>query len=219
MPASWVDDDQARLLVADRLSVVGQGAVEQDVVAGFGLHHRLSLRDPNAAREDDVVLVAGMGVEAGPVARRHRALEDRDVACDPAVDLRHRARADVRLGEESVAWLMHRRERRTPTPTPVWFWWDGETFLVYSQRDKPKLRHIVANPRVAIALALDEVGGLRAVVTGDAAVDGSTPAAFEQPGYIGKYRNEIARLGSNPEEFSAAYSVPIRIRPTRLRAW
>ena len=123
------------------------------------------------------------------------------------------------LQNDIVAWLITVAPDGTPSPTPVWFWWDGETLLVYSQPDKPKLRHIVANPRVAIALPLDEVGDLRAVVTGDAAVDGSAPAAFEQPGYIDKYRDEIARLGSNPEEFSAAYSVPIRIRPTRLRAW
>ena len=123
------------------------------------------------------------------------------------------------LQNDIVAWLVTVASDGTPVPTPVWFWWDGETLLVYSQPDKPKLQHIVANPKVAIALPLDEVGDLRAVVTGDAAVDGSAPAAFEQPGYLDKYRDEIARLGSSPEEFSAAYSVPIRIRPTRVRAW
>jgi hypothetical protein len=52
----------------------------------------------------------------------------------------------------------------------------------------------------------------------DAAVDEAAPPALEMPRYIEKYAAEIARLGSNPEEFSAGYSVPIRIRPTRLRA-
>ena len=123
------------------------------------------------------------------------------------------------LRDDLVAWLVTVTADGTPVPTPVWFWWDGETLLVYSQPDKPKLRHIAANPHVAVALSFDEVGDLRAVVTGDAVVDGSAPAAFELPGYIDKYRDEIARLGSNPEQFSRAYSVPIRIRPTRLRAW
>ena len=129
------------------------------------------------------------------------------------------ARADARLRDEKVAWLITVGADGSPAPTPVWFWWDGETLLVYSQPDKPKLRHIAANPRVALALAFDEVGDLRAVVTGAAEVDSSAPAAFELPAYIDKYRGEIARLGSNPEEFSGAYSVPIRIRPTRVRAW
>jgi PPOX class probable F420-dependent enzyme len=123
------------------------------------------------------------------------------------------------LQEDIVAWLVTVSPDGTPVPTPVWFWWDGETVLVYSQPGKPKLRHIAANRRVAIALPLDEVGDLRAVVTGNAELDESAPAAFENPEYIAKYRDEIARLGSNPEQFSGAYSVPIRIRPTRLRAW
>lgn len=123
------------------------------------------------------------------------------------------------LRDDIVAWLVTVTPDGTPVPTPVWFWWDGEVLLVYSQPDKPKLRHLAANPRVALALPLDEVGDLRAVITGDAAVDESAPPASEVPEYIEKYRGEIARLGTDPEEFSGAYSVPIRIRPTRLRAW
>jgi hypothetical protein len=57
------------------------------------------------------------------------------------------------------------------------------------------------------------------VITGEAAVDESAPAAFEVPSYVEKYRDEIARRGADPESFSAEYSVAIRIRPTRLRHW
>lgn len=128
------------------------------------------------------------------------------------------AKATKWLADDIVAWLVTVAPDGTPVPTPVWFWWDGETLLVFSQPDKPKLRHIAVNPRVALALPLDEVGDLRAVVTGDAAIDDAAPAAFELPGYIDKYRDEIARLGSTPEEFSAAYSVAVRITPTGLRA-
>jgi PPOX class probable F420-dependent enzyme len=128
------------------------------------------------------------------------------------------ARVAARLRDEIVAWLVTVASDGTPVPTPVWFWWDGETLLVYSQPDKPKLRNIAENPRVAVALRTDELGDDLVVITGDAAVDPSAPAAFELPAYIEKYAGEIARLGSNPEEFSAGYSVPVRIRPTRLRA-
>jgi PPOX class probable F420-dependent enzyme len=128
-------------------------------------------------------------------------------------------RVTARLRNDLVAWLVTVAPDGTPMPTPVWFWWDGETLLVYSQPDKPKQRHIAANPRVALALRTDEHGDDLVVISGLAAVDDSAPAAFEQPEYIEKYRGEIARLGSNPEEFSGAYSVPIRIRPTKLRAW
>jgi PPOX class probable F420-dependent enzyme len=139
------------------------------------------------------------------------------VVIDPGTE--KGARADARLRAEVVAWLITVASDGTPLPTPVWFWWDGESILVYSQRDKPKLRHIAANPRVALAMRTDELGDDIVVVTGDAAVDSSAPAADQLPGYVDKYHGLIVRLGSDPAGFAGEYAVPIRIRPTRLRAW
>jgi len=128
-------------------------------------------------------------------------------------------RADARLRDELVAWLVTVAADGTPIPTPVWFLWDGASILVYSQRDKPKLRHIGANPRVAVALRTDELGDEITVVTGDAAVDPSTPSADRLAEYIDKYAGLIARLGADPASFAAEYAVPIRIAPTKLRQW
>lgn len=136
---------------------------------------------------------------------------------DPETD--KGARVDARLREEQVAWLVTVAPDGTPVPTPVWWWWDGKTILVYSQPDKPKLRHISQNPRVAFALRTDEDGGLLAIVTGRAAVDESAPTADALAPYVDKYRAAIGRLGATPEQFASEYSVPIRITPTRLRAW
>jgi PPOX class probable F420-dependent enzyme len=129
------------------------------------------------------------------------------------------ARVDARLREELVVWLVTVSADGTPVPTPVWFWWDGETLLVYSQRDKPKLRHIASNPRVALAMRTDEQGDALVVITGEAEVDTSAPPADKVPEYVEKYRGAIARLGSEVEPFAGEYSVAIRIRPVRLRAW
>lgn len=128
------------------------------------------------------------------------------------------ARADARLHNDLVAWIITVAPDGTPMPTPVWFWWDGSTMLVYSQPGKPKLRNIAANLRVAVALRTDPLGSELVVITGEAAVDTSAPKADDHGEYIAKYRSEIARLGSNPAEFAEGYSVPIRITPTRLRA-
>ena len=136
---------------------------------------------------------------------------------DPATE--KGAGVDARLRAELVAWLVTVAADGTPVPTPVWFWWDGETILVYSQPDKPKLRHIAANPRVALALRTDEHGDPVAVVSGDAAVDATAPRCDELPGYLEKYRDSIARLGADPAPFADAYSVPIRITPTAVRAF
>ena len=127
-------------------------------------------------------------------------------------------RVDARLREDLVAWLVTVAPNGTPVPTPVWFVWDGESLLVYSQRDKPKLRHIAANPRVALAMRTDEHGDDVAVITGEAAVDESAPPCDREPDYVEKYRNSIARLGADVAGFAGEYSVAIRIRPTKLRA-
>jgi PPOX class probable F420-dependent enzyme len=139
------------------------------------------------------------------------------VVIDPTTE--KGARADARLRAEEVAWLITVSADGQPVPTPVWFWWDGETILVYSQRDKPKLRHIAANPRVSVAMRTDELGDEITVIAGEAIVDPSLPSAAEHAGYREKYADLIARLGADPESFAGEYSIPIRITPTKLRQW
>jgi PPOX class probable F420-dependent enzyme len=129
------------------------------------------------------------------------------------------SRADERLRADVVAWLITVNADGAPVPTPVWFWWDGEAIVVYSEPGKPKLRHIAANSRVAFALRTDELGDEITVISADAEVDDSIPAADQLPGYVEKYADLIARLGADPPSFAGAYSVPIRIRPTKLRQW
>lgn len=136
---------------------------------------------------------------------------------DPATE--KGARADARLRAEEVAWLITVDPGGAPIPTPVWFWWDGASITVYSQPDKPKLRHIAANPNVAFALRTDELGDEITVINGSAEVDESLPAADQLPGYLAKYDALITRLGADPASFADDYAVPIRITPTRLRQW
>jgi PPOX class probable F420-dependent enzyme len=139
------------------------------------------------------------------------------VVIDPGTE--KGARADARLRAELVVWLITVSADGTPVPTPVWFWWDGESIVVYSQRDKPKLRHIAANPRISMAMRTDELGDEITVLSGEAVDDPSLPSAAEHDGYRAKYADLIARLGADPESFAAEYSVPIRITLTKLRQW
>jgi PPOX class probable F420-dependent enzyme len=129
------------------------------------------------------------------------------------------ARANARLRAEEVAWLITVSADGQPVPTPVWFWWDGDTILVYSQRDKPKLRHIAANPRVSLAMRTDELGDEITVISGTAVVDPGSPSADQLPEYVEKYAALIERLGADPASFADEYSVPVRITPTKLRQW
>jgi PPOX class probable F420-dependent enzyme len=139
------------------------------------------------------------------------------VVIDPGTE--KGARADERLRTDGVAWLITVSSDGLPVPTPVWFIWDGESIVVYSQRDKPKLRHIAANPRVAFALRTDELGDEITVISGTAAEDPTIPSADLLPDYVEKYAALIERLGADPASFAAEYAVPIRVTPERLRQW
>ena len=127
------------------------------------------------------------------------------------------ARVERRLREETIGWQTMVGADGTPQPSPVWFLWDGETVLVYSRPGTPKLRNIEGNPRVSLNLHADGRGGDIVVLTGEARIDGAAPPADAVPAYLAKYREAMGRIGMTPEAFAAAYSVPIRMTPTRLR--
>jgi PPOX class probable F420-dependent enzyme len=93
-----------------------------------------------------------------------------------------------------------------PQSVPIWFLWDGETFLIYSQPGRQKLKNITRNPRVGLNLNSDAHGG--AVVRTEGAAE-----------IVEKYRAAIARIGYDPEGFARDYSVPIRVIPERWQVW
>jgi len=124
-----------------------------------------------------------------------------------------------RLRSEEIIWLTTVRQDGTPQPSPVWFLWDGSEFLIYSQPDKPKLRNIKRNKRVALHLNSDESGGEMAAFAGEARIDRRAPTAKDVPDYVRKYARGIKSIGMDPDSFSKSYSVAIRVRPTSVRAW
>jgi PPOX class probable F420-dependent enzyme len=58
-------------------------------------------------------------------------------------------RAERRLREEQIIWMTTVRSDGQPQSVPVWFFWDGEEFLVYSQPGRQKLRNIERTPQSA----------------------------------------------------------------------
>jgi PPOX class probable F420-dependent enzyme len=121
------------------------------------------------------------------------------------------------LREERIIWLTTVRSDGTPQPAPVWFHWDGQTFLIYSRPDTPKLRNIVRNPAVALHLDSDGQGGDIVVITGKAQIQPDAPPAHEVAEYAEKYREGFVRIGMTAEEMARVYSVPIRVTPTGVR--
>ena len=54
---------------------------------------------------------------------------------------------------------------------------------------------------------------------GTATVEPDTPRADRVDGYLAKYQAAIEALGYEPGPFARTYSTPIRVHPTRVRAW
>jgi len=125
------------------------------------------------------------------------------------------ARAEERLRGEKIIWLTTVSSNDTPQPNPVWFYWDGESIIVYSQPTSFKVQNITQNPRVSLNFPTDEEGGDVIVLTGEASVDKDPPAPDSR--YLEKYHEEIPKIGLTPETLAASYSVLIRILPNNLR--
>lgn len=126
-------------------------------------------------------------------------------------------RAAQRLRDELIYWLVTVGPDGTPEPSPVWALWDGETFLIYSRPDTPKLRNVAARPRVALHLDGDGRGGDIVIVTGEARLAPDAAPADRVPEYVAKYREGLRRINMTPESFARAYSVALRVTPSRLR--
>jgi PPOX class probable F420-dependent enzyme len=128
------------------------------------------------------------------------------------------ARAARHLREDTIVWLTTVTPKGAPVPSPVWFLWrEPDTVLMFSQPDSPRIRNLEANPRVALHFDGNGGGGDIVVLSGTASMDPGAAPASDVPAYTEKYGDDIARIGMDPESFSARYSVPVRIDLTRLR--
>ncbi len=121
-----------------------------------------------------------------------------------------------RLKNEIVIWLVTAARDRRPQAVPVWFLWDGTSFLIYAQPGI-KVRHVKANPFVELHLNSDPVGDDVVRVSGYATIPKSQPPAHKEPAYMRKYRDQIEGLGMTAEGFAEQYLYPIRVRRLRFR--
>jgi PPOX class probable F420-dependent enzyme len=110
--------------------------------------------------------------------------------------------------------------QRAGQPRPVWFIWDNDSFLIFSQAHAHKLKHILGYPDVSLHFNTDETDDKDVIVyVGKAQIDSDVPPAHKLHSYLKKYKLCIQDLGSTPEQFSQEYSVAIRVTPTSLRGW
>ena len=82
--------------------------------------------------------------------------------------------AQSRLKKDLIIWLATCGRDGQPHVVPVWFWWDGESFLIYSVPGQ-KVRDMEANSKVALHLNSDPEGADVVRVEGKARIEGDHP--------------------------------------------
>jgi PPOX class probable F420-dependent enzyme len=119
-------------------------------------------------------------------------------------------RLQARLKKELVIWFVTAGKDRRPQAVPVWYLFDGDSFLVYSAPGI-KERHVRENPRVALHLNTDELGEVIVRVSGEAKISPAELPAHKNRTYIRRYGDQIKGFGWTPEEFTRRYPHPIRV--------
>ncbi len=124
-----------------------------------------------------------------------------------------------RLKDEQIIWLTTVDPAGAPQPTPVWFHWDGETVLIFSEPKVAKVRNIRASSKVALSFNTNEYGGAVVVFTGQAQISDTLPSEARQAEFLTKYAEGIRSLQLTTEEMQAKYSAVILVTPEKVRGW
>jgi PPOX class probable F420-dependent enzyme len=125
------------------------------------------------------------------------------------------------LKNQYFVWLTTVDAKGAPQPRPVWFVWDGDSFLIFSQPNAYKVKHVKNNPKVSLHFNTTDNAGEKNVIVfnGQASIDHQALPAHKLPAYMRKYKTGILGLNATPKEFSEEYSAAIRIKPTEVRGW
>jgi PPOX class probable F420-dependent enzyme len=123
------------------------------------------------------------------------------------------------LETDVVAWFTTVGPDGTPQPSVIAFLWVGETIIFYSQPDTPKLTNIARSPAVSFHLQSDAHGDHVLILTGTAEIDPTIPPSDRHPRYAAKYRDPLAHWQMDEAATARTFSVPVRIRPQRVRVW
>jgi len=126
-------------------------------------------------------------------------------------------RAARHLTEDQIIWLITTDRECAPQPRPVWFYWNGNTILIFSQDSGFKVKHIRTNPRVALNFNCTSSGGDVVVLMGKAEIDNSPIPAEELQAYLEKYEQGLTDINMTASNFENSYHVAIRVTPTQLR--
>ena len=116
-----------------------------------------------------------------------------------------------------VAWLTTVAADGRVQSSLISFLPDGDDIVFYSQPDTPKVRNIAGSPGVSFHLQSDDMGDHMLIVEGTAEIDRSIPAMDAHQRYRQKYAMPHEHWGLDFTNTARDFSLPIRIRPRRVR--
>lgn len=90
--------------------------------------------------------------------------------------------------------------------------------LLFSMPRSPKVSNIRANSRVSLNLDGNGQGGDIVSIEGTAELFDNPPLT-EFPAYLERYTEKLAAMGYEAGPFAHAYSMGIRVTPTRFRVY
>lgn len=129
------------------------------------------------------------------------------------------ALVDARIRAEPIAWLTTMSPAGQPCVVPTWFSWDGRAFRIFTKPTARKLRNIVCNPHVMLALGDPHADFDVVLIEGRALVEGAAVAAAAVDGHLARYGHHLSAIGIDRHEYVRTYSATMRIEPTRVLGW
>jgi PPOX class probable F420-dependent enzyme len=121
------------------------------------------------------------------------------------------------LANDVVGWLTTVAPDDRPQSSVISFLWDGDGILFYSRPATPKVRNIALHPAVAFHLNCDPYGDHYIVIEGTARIAPEEARSDVHPEYRAKYREPLVHWGMDEKQTADEFSIPIRIRPDRIR--
>jgi PPOX class probable F420-dependent enzyme len=121
------------------------------------------------------------------------------------------------IEHDIVAWLTTVAPDGRVQSSLISFLRDGADLFFYSRPDTLKIRNIAHSSRVSFHLQSDPYGDHWLVVEGTAVIDPTIPPSDVHARYRAKYAEPHDHWGMDVAQTARDFSVPIRIRPTRVR--
>ena len=121
------------------------------------------------------------------------------------------------LEHDVVAWLTTVAPDGRVQSSVISFLHDGADVFFYSQPNTPKLHNIAHSPLVSLHLQSDPYGDHVLIIEGTAVIDSTIPPLDTHERYRAKYAEPHLHWGLDFTQTALDFSIPIRIRPTRVR--